>query len=101
MALVLALRAPSTEESAALVAGVWRRDDIVVPRRARKATQIPLVHRVVRVCCAPVHADDIARLALAVGDLAGLAVLGHFKPAADPATAADAGGPAEASACVL
>jgi hypothetical protein len=101
VALVLALRAPPTEVSAALVARVWRRDDIVVLCRVCEAALVSPVHGVVRVGRAPEHADDIFGLALAVGDLARLGVLAHLEAAADPTAGADAAGPAEASACVV
>jgi hypothetical protein len=98
MALVLALRTSATEVSAALVTSVRRRDDIVVLCRVGKAADVPLVNSVVRVCSAPVNANDILCLALAVGNLTGLTVLRNLKTAADPTTTTDAGGPAKASA---
>jgi hypothetical protein len=101
VALVLALRAPPTEVGAALVARVWRRDDIVVLCRVCEAALVSPVHGIVRVGRAPEHADDILGLALAVGDLARLGVLAHLEAAADPTAGADAAGPAEAPACVV
>jgi hypothetical protein len=97
--LVLALSTSSAEVSAALIVCVRRRDHVVILYRRCVTALIKLINSVVRVCGPPKHTDHVAHLALAIGDLAGFGVFCHFEAPTDPAAAADAGGPAGASAC--